>query len=741
MLGATLLAVAAALSPARVPVPGPQDPPPAAAPQGPVPDAVRLPRLAELAARLQDAAQDPVPLATEAVRLCGFVIWDEDRKVLAEPLGAPRLCLAITDAELRDYTSMLRAGQRVQRDDLIAAVDALWHGLGATTPVAPFVMEWLRKGTDTGNPSARALAVLLQCLGNARGGAAAQLDGAEDAELDPLQALLMLRVLTEDLGVPLRRAMARGEIAAPAGGDGKEAPRGPAAAPALPRAVFAEAPGWAEDAYAGGITGLFGAAVEGLGSWGKSLSNGLGKANALATICKFVATYTFLRGEVKVEEPGQPLIRTKDGDPGEQRTLTARFWIDGTRVTDWMKDHRQVVALAGLDIDMPKTGALKGIETEWDITQDRFSSKYHLIQTVRGQPDISKIKTDDAGLAHIRVEGCPQPRPLDPKKVMSLEKRVDMVVTPQVKSTEMQQDLVDAVTGAIGLKDGPAGLLTPVIETLYRLKWKGGVPFTLRVRDWQPAETLGQAEITLRANGHRYTKTSAHQMSLDRSLKFTDVEMQVTGVEKPPMPDPEVLKNLPATMREQIEAGMKQMAELAKKRAFHNHGAGQVELHLHDREFGRGEGDGCVDETEEDTTTWDCDKVLDLADRESVMSMPQFFVDCDLEKLTAKVVLDMHAQARVVHVNRARHRPETRTETNETATIFSGLKLLPPYDQGIVIPLQKTEIREMDAENYYGAVTIGFLFGPGDRYTGNAILSYSVTRKVPPPKETKGKRR
>ncbi|MBM4062946.1 MAG: hypothetical protein FJ265_17900, partial [Planctomycetes bacterium] len=636
----------------------PQDPPPATAPAAQAAAAApdenaRLARLVQLAALLQDPQQDPVPLATEAVRLAGFVLWDEDRQVLAEPLGAPRLGLAITDAEIRAYTTMLREGQSVQRGDLIAAVDVLYQGLGAKGSVAPFVLAWLRDGTNTSNPSARALAVLLQALGNQRSGAEGRLDGAADVALDPLQALLMLRVLTEDLGTPLRRAIGRGEIGE-AGKDGKEEPpRGPAAAPTP---ILDEPPGWAEDAYAGGITGLWGEVVGGLGEWGKGISNGVGKANALMSICKFIATYTFLRGEVRVEEPGQPLVRTKNSDPGEQRTLVARFWIDGTRVTDWMKEHRQIVVLAGLDLDMPKTGALKGIETEWDIEQDRHSSKYHLIQTVRGQPDISKVRTDGNGEARIQVEGCPQPKVLDPKKVMPLAKQVAMVVTPQIKTTEMQQDLVDAVTGAIGLKDGPIGLITPIIETLYRLEWKGGVRFVLQVRDWQPAESIGQLEITLRANGHRFTRTSSHQLSLARSLKFTDAKMNVAGVEPPPPPDPEVLKRMPPLYREQMEAGYRQMAELAKQRSFLSDQPGQVEFHQHDRELSVGEGDGCSDGTEEERTSWDGDAAIELGGEEAMLRGARFSIECDLEKRTAKLTQSLIAEATVVRTSSSRHR-------------------------------------------------------------------------------------
>ena len=693
-------------------------------------------RLAVITRLLQDPGTDAVALVTEAVRLVGFAVWDENRAVLAEPLGTPRLCLAITDTEIRDYTRMFRDGSTVARDDLIGGVDVLYKSLGAPGSVAPFVLAWLRDGGSSGNPSVRALTGLLHDLGLHRAGAAGRIDREGDVELDPIQALLIVRVLTEDLGVPLRRAIARGEFGGPAKEAGKDAipsapPRGPHLA-AMEPAPDAETVGWAEDAYVGGVTGLFGEVVGNLGKWGKGISDAAGKANAIASIAKFLATYTFLKGELRVEDPGQPLIRTKDRDPGQQRTLVARFFIDGTRVTDWLKEHRQLVALAGLDIDMPKTGALKGIETEWDIKQDRHSSKLHLIQTVRGQPDISKVKTDENGEARIRVEGMPQPKVLDPNAVMPLDKSVRIVVTPQVKATEMQQDLVDAVTGAIGIKGGPVGLLTPVIECLYRMKWKGGQVMDLQIRDWQPGDTIGQGEITLRASGRTFSRSSLFQISLDRSLVFTDVGMQSIGVDAPAPLDPQLLQAMPPQVRKQMEEGMRQMAELAKKRTFMAKGPGHAELHIHDASSGFGEEDGCGDETVSASTTWDADRVEEWSGDNASAALRQFMVEVDLEKRVAKVTLDMQAEAKVVTTERrSKGKPETREELR-MMRIFANVKLAPPFDRAILIPLKETEVRDMTVDNYYGSITVPFTFGPSGKYTGSAIVTYSVTRKIKP---------
>ena len=111
-------------------------------------------------------------------------------------------------------------------------------------------------------------------------------------------------------------------------------------------------------------------------------------------------------------------------------------------------------------------------------------------------------------------EGAPQLVKLDPKKVIPLDKQVWITVTPQVKEIKVQQDFVDAVTGAIGIRGGPVGLINPILEMLYRLKWTGGASLNLRVRDWQQGESIGQLKIETQASWTNYTPDSARRVSL-----------------------------------------------------------------------------------------------------------------------------------------------------------------------------------------------------------------------------------
>lgn len=253
----------------------------------------RLDRLAEIAESLQDPASDGVALMTEAARLCGFAIWNEDRAPLLQPTGSPPLHLALTDTEIREYVQMFRDGHSVALEDLIAGIDVLYQGIGATESCGTYVHEWIDAGVDTANGSARALNLFLADLGAFRAGGDGDLHDAQ-VMLDPLQALLLVRVLTEEIGVPLRRAIAR---------DAKDG----IWRPGSPAPQSGAAPGWAEDSFVGGITGLYEAASEVSKRIKDKVGDHaerMGKANAIAMIAKFIATYTFLEGETRVEPPG-----------------------------------------------------------------------------------------------------------------------------------------------------------------------------------------------------------------------------------------------------------------------------------------------------------------------------------------------------------------------------------------------------------------------------------------------------
>ncbi len=702
--------------------------------QGAADETARLARIATIAAELQRDDVDGAALFTEATRLAGFTIRSEERALLAEPLGAP-LHLALTDAEIRGYVELHRAGHTVQLADLLAAFDLLWRGMGVDAATAPIVDEWRQQVFRTGAPATRGLATLLQALGSQRGDEGC-IDRIGDVELDPLQALLLVRVVSEDLLLPLRSVLQDQATEL-----GREVPKGPSE-PLLPLPL--DGPGWAEDGFVGSITGLVGKGLEHLdaisktaGEWAKvvggadKLAKGLGYANAIAAVAKCIATYTFLKGEVRLDEPGQPLVRTKRGpaqsDAGETRTLVARFWIDGTKVTDWMKEHRPLVALAGLDIDMPKSGALGGIETEWDIREDRHSSKNHLVQ-LADRVDISKVRTDENGEARIRLAGRPQPVDISREACLPVEKKVPIVVTPQVKSTQMQQDLVDAVLGAVGIAGGPEGWIGPVVECLYRMKWKGGHRFTLQVRDWVPADVIATVEITIKASGADFQRDHGVQATVDRSLAFRGVRMMGMEIDMPPI-DEALLRMLPQAVREQMLEGRRQLEKLAQEPTFQSEPHGTAELHVHDRESRYGQLGECDSKPFDAATTWTADLVVDLADTsDPSASLRMFHIQCDLPKKQAKLQVHLIALGKVRSQMRVGGKSTTK-EYDEELGIWTGLRRLPPFAGDLVLPLQEVPNVVTGGVDYYGVASVPFRFGPDDRFSGTAFVSYTISRR------------
>lgn len=696
-----------------------------------MPDVQRLARLAAIASELQQPAADAAALFTEAVRLLGFAVWSEEGQPIAPPVGLPRLGLAVTDAEIREFAAMFQAGHTVMRDDLLAAVDVLHGWLGIEGSIVPPAIAWLRDGASSANPSVRALGVFLADLGVLRaGGATNALDLDADCELEPLQALLILRVLTEDIGTPLRRVL----MAAPAESDDSARPRrGPSLdGDSVDVPTGGEAIGWAEEGYAGGITGLFAQVSGSLGRLGRGISDGVGKANAVAMITKFVAIYGFVGGEAFVDAPGQPLVRSKDDRRGEARTLVARFGIDVARVATWRKDHRRVAMLLELDPAAPQASALVDLETEWTFAADSFSDGAHLLRLAQDQPDISKIRTDANGEARLRIEGAPQARQLDAAAVLPLEKRVRIVVAPQVRSAEVQRALVDAVTGAIGIKGGGVGFVTPVVESLYRMKWRSARRFDLAVRDWVEAEAIGSVEVTIRASGSRFDRGSSYRMVVDRQLAATDLRMLESGAEMPPPLDPDLAKMVTKQVVEQVEAGRRQMTRLAMKRTFLGEGLGKLAFELHDADRTRGQAAAAA-MVEVASAVWDGSLTRVLAGGGAAASPLRFVVHCDLEQKVARLELDASTEARVVQRRSVGSGEPTVADGVVAIGLFAGLQLDPPWSgQGIVMPLVEAPTVEPGVVRYSGEVVLPFRFGRvgGAPFRGKAIVAWSIVRRV-----------
>lgn len=672
-------------------------------------------RFDQIAEQLKDPKVDGVPLLTEALQRCGFVIWNEDRTKLQDPLDNAKLNLAITDAEIRGYLELYRRGDRVSMASLADSFEPIYKELGGTGKVLNYLGNVYEGLMFVNNRTHRNLSNFLQAMGRTH-------DEIKDAplsfesQLDPIQALIFVRIISEELRFAIKKTTKPTLLAS-----------------IKPTLQAQEAPGWAEDAFAGGVTGLVGEFLEGATENTKALNNKIGKANALMSFSKFLMTYKFLKGTISVVEPGQPLVRTKDTSAGSRRTVVAKFFIDGTGVTDWMKDNRRMINLLGLDPDMPKTGVLKGAEVSWDIKQNNKYASKQLIQAVTGTGDLSKQRTNDAGESRVTFEGKPQPKKLDPNKAMPVDKEVPMVISPQVKNVEMQQDLVDAVTGAIGLKDGPSGLAGPIMEMLYRSKWESPTPFTLKVKDWTEGLIIGQCSVEVVGTGHFYTKDASYQHSINRKLVFSDYEVVSLGGADIPGLDPEMLKNIPPAMRKQMEEGLKQAMEMNKQRKFQAAAPGSITFTVNDSAFRQVDMSACTEEWDRAKETW---KGSYNSDSPTGTIKPEMFswaVELDTETKIAKLTFSGMTDGRHVVIPMVKG-GQPKDEPAMFQPLF-GITIDPKYKQnGFEIPLKETPLRDQTGSNFYGVTKVPFKFGPNDRFSGVIFLDYSITRKNPPKK-------
>lgn len=679
--------------------------------EGPMDDPAAANRLSEIARQLKTGKSDNATLLNEAVRLCGFSIWSEERARLAEPLTTPALGLAVTDKEIAGFALMYKRQHRVALADVVGAFEPIYREMGGEKGLPHFVDRLVRVNLFGEKKAPRLLASFLQDLAKTHeeeGDAPISMN----SQLDSIQALLIMRVITEEMRGPLL----------------KKSPT--LYASLTPVYEQDEAPGWAEDAFAGGVTGLWGELVDKMGNAGEKVNGAVGKANALAAISKFILTYQFLRGEMTLEGKGQPLIRTKNDVAGDERTTVAKFYIDGTGVTDWLKDNRKWFHTLGLDLDTPKTGPLKNVTTYWKLSQSAKYATKQLVQAVRGTTDLSKLKTNDAGEARVTWEGKPQPKNIDPLKAMPVMKSVWISVTPQVKSVEMQQDLVDAVSAAIGIKQGGAGLITPIMEILYRMRWNCPLHFELEVRDWVEGETIGQFTFEANGTGFKYAKGNTVKMTIDHSMIINDMEMQVIGGDAPPELNEAALKHLSPDVRKQMEAGFKQMAELAKRRMFNGMGPGKGSLKVNDSAFRQFDEISCSINTVRVDERWNGSDSKDML---AFQAPYNFSVQAMIPEKKAIVTFGGSVKGKYTFSTNG------KTQTSDSdLSAMDRIKLDPSAldkEGNLVLPLKETPLPHQNATNYYGVATVKFTFGPKDMFTGSAIISYSVTRKNPPKDE------
>jgi hypothetical protein len=267
-------------------------------------------------------------------------------------------------------------------------------------------------------------------------------------------------------------------------------------------------------------TTLFGFLANRLGGGVAKYGQVAGIANIVLTVFKFIVSYAALQVEITMD--ADELVRTKDTQPGERRTLSATLKMDSG---NWQKINclRPFLNLAGLDVDLPENGPLSDVKVEWTLVRggdsrgwiaqvvDLFGDGYEygdglvFFDALPGA-DRSRDKqyTNDQGVSEIYVVGVPQKQDLSRRKLFDSYKAAGVRVDVQLKSMRIKDTqqgistIMDIVGNAFSFLTGDpvGGGVGTVTETMYRSNWYASQPFYFPVKDWEPCTGQWQGTIT-----------------------------------------------------------------------------------------------------------------------------------------------------------------------------------------------------------------------------------------------------
>lgn len=684
-------------------------------------------RLQEIARLIQDPKNETEALATEAARLCGFVIWTEQREPVAQPLGTPRLGLALTKTELHAYSIMFRNGFRVKFGDVVAMFDYLLQKVGAKESCGPGMLKAMTLGNITDNPSQELLAAFLNGLA-VEGSRAAEDQSRlfsfnENPTLDPIQLLILLRCGSEEM----RAAAAKYQ---------KKEPLWNLLVSTKP--VFQQGllPPQAEDGFT---------VVEQFGQ-GKLLEKAMETAIATQNLAqqqllelidmaskvagvgmllvKVSGVYMSLTGDVSC--PDEPLVRTKDRFSGAKVTMRAQFKIDATSLSNYLKDNRFTFLLLGIDVDQPRSEKLKSIETEWKLGRGNSYDPEDIVEFT-GQNPLRVLSHKDTGIATMDVQGKGRQQDISREPVLIPHmKKVWVGVTPQVKATDILQDLVDAAAVAAS---GPLGILTFISECLFRMKLIGQETHQLLIKDWWVVRN--QASVFIRVQGS-YTKTLPNGMmatGIDRGIGFTDVQMQDISLEPPPPFDWSTIPDSPT--KRLAKQGYDASLEASKRLLFVSEKFGTVSSHVHDYQVSRGRAQECGGPYRYWNSTV-TDGVNSEPYQTNIMfggSPPGnggFMVALREDQKKVWITADTTIKGTTISTGSDGH----RTTTPYEGTLLDNVELDPQFSEArtFVVPLQNT-FSQKEFKLWTGTVPITHKWLNGEA-SGTGIVSYSISRKL-----------
>ena len=494
-------------------------PAPLAIPAGPADEAAAV-----LARRILDGGREALPALLAALRAGGIAVRGPGGVLPVQPPDQGQ-GLAVSAWEAR-FMAGLVGKDRMLLVPLTAFQDVLVRAAPELqgVPIAQHILDGIRTHAQGPDGPMRTWARLIVELGRQRqtGGAQDLLGqvGPAEVRLDAVQLSLITVRLIGDLEV-LSAAIPGGRAVAEDGRvrDGLKAVR-PMFSPRgwlAPRAVYAAQPCAADDSpvvsrervSAGGFDVLKGIIRERVS---KSLLGRMRKE--VRDYNTLVLVLAALRIEVAMDPPGPPLVRTKTTDPGEERTITARVYLDPATLGT-VECARALLAALGLrfNVGNPAGGGIAGVPLTWSLTagQDLL-----LMQVGGGQSE-----TDQDGRDTLAVLGAPQTRNLgsNPQRV---SKQAAVTVGFDLRPYTL-----------LGTTPGPGGPLTPP-EFLLNLSYRYVMTYPFEVVDWEGGgkwtgtitytETVRKQHLT---QGERGGLRSHETSTLRIQVELGEVEWEI----------------------------------------------------------------------------------------------------------------------------------------------------------------------------------------------------------------------
>jgi hypothetical protein len=525
-------------------------------------DPATVSRLNQIASDMVREA-DPTADLTEACKLIGFAIWTDDSMAFHPQSSSAPLHLAITQGEIRDAAQQFRRTQSTHLSDLGSAFDDMVTKMGVHVSISASLNAFLSDSGWSSNKSVFYLQSFLHDLSSVHMQGTSMAFGP-DSNLDPVQTLLIMRVVSEDIATPIRRHLKGHTLSSASDLSRPYGYPGVLSAATIAQAGAENIPAYSESSYGGT-----------LGDVWNEMSHVAGEVKEAAeaivetvSVGKFISAYLKLQGDVELDPP-PPLIRTTDRlEEGALATLKATFKIAGDANSQSLQAlHSYLGKIGGFVLGQPKDVPLKDVETAWVIGQSTKYATRQLIQTQQGKSvDLSKVKTDENGVASVPIAGKPQFQDIDKNTAQKVTKHVIIKVTPQLESNELVDEVVKI---GLGVKGGGVGGALKIIEGFVgRMKWAGTVNYDLVVTDWAPGDVIGTLTAELSASYTDLTMVmDTGQTTINRSLSIESARLSVLNIPQISIPqlDQKALSYLSEAQKAQLAAAMQQaQAQVAK---------------------------------------------------------------------------------------------------------------------------------------------------------------------------------